>query len=281
MSFDSDPLRGSIASVFGSSSTFARFPSGDQTAAAAADGKRGQSTLFFVSDPLPCDQYTLNLTVGLNQAMTVQQFQFAPCLPESGTPASVSPAHSSSTAAAIPMGVASAPTAAAASSSGTEHKPLRAGVIVGLVLSSLFVLFALGAIVVLLCIRRQRQQSRSRFRPWLRLPGHRNKLSPSAQYLASVSTTTGGGGGGGELGHPSKTMTMFNSASASTSKASLLVPAPNTVGGSSPALPAPAGPLRSQMREQEEGGVLGYAVSTSDSGKPHRPHPRYSIRMLP
>ena len=97
-------------------------------------------------------------------------------------------------------------------------------------------------------MRRKRQGSRSRSLfgwsySWLRLPGHRLKLSPSAQYLASVANTGIGGGGGngkGDGGLEPRDSTaavmametaMFRVASAS--RAALLVPVQVTVESSS------------------------------------------------
>ncbi|KAI0252524.1 hypothetical protein BJV78DRAFT_341612 [Lactifluus subvellereus] len=184
---------------------------------------------FYVTNTLPCDQYTLNLTVGHEQVMQVHQFKFAPCLPVSGnlTSASVSAPLSAVSADSISnigsssiSSSTSTPSMLAAASRTGAGKPLSAALIATLALSSLLVFFALvGGLVLLLRLRRQRQRKRQRsrshsqthsrsrfrfrslFRPrtWLRLPGHRPKLSPSAQYLASV-VDTGSGGGGGDAG---------------------------------------------------------------------------------
>lgn len=245
--------------------------------------------------------------------MTVQRFQFAPCLLESSQdPAAASPAQSGSTSAAVLTGPSGSVSA------GIERSPLRVGVIVGVVLSSVLVLFALGGLALFLCRRRQSHRTLRRLPPWLRLPRHRNKLSPSAQYLASVaanrrrrrndddgSSIGGDWGSDAGLGYPSRA--MFMSPSASTSKVSLLGSSPSIIGGGSlslpwpdimtttvekPLPPAPDGRIpgypwldspeawASSQTPEQESGVWGYAMPMPDSVS-LKGHTRYNIRVLP
>ncbi|KAH9962282.1 hypothetical protein BGW80DRAFT_1463557 [Lactifluus volemus] len=263
MSSNNAPLKGSIASSSGSSSDFTGI-SGDT---------QSNPTLFFITDTLPF------------RALST---------PKSRIRIARSSGNTSATVPTGPSGAVSA------SSSGLEHRPLRVGVIVGIVLSSM---------------RRQRQRrSHYRLPPWLRLPRrHRNKLSPSAQYLASVAANRKrkddgsiGGTSDAGLGYPSKA--MFMSPSASTSKVSLLGgPSPSISGRGSLSVPwpdmmtttidkpLPPGPdgrvpgypwsnyregwISSQALEQESG-VWGNAVPMPD-GVSLKDHTRYNIRVLP
>jgi hypothetical protein len=109
-----------------------------------SDYSQGGPGAIFITDALPCNQYTLNLTVGNGQVMGVQRFGYAPCPP--------------GTAASAYKGSSSIP--GTFSDAGARSKPLSAALIAIIVFSSVVVFLALAGLVLLLHMRRQRQRKR-------------------------------------------------------------------------------------------------------------------------
>ena len=148
---------------------------------------------LYITDTLPCDDYELTLFVDHVQRIRIDHFDFAPC-PTSGNESQPTTASSPAASSAGIPNTSTSPLSASASSS----KPLSAGLIVGLVISSVLLFLMLCGVALLLFMRRQRRRQRSSAGPgsWSHLPGRGVPQSPS-QALLSV-----GGGIGGVKDRP-------------------------------------------------------------------------------
>ena len=117
--------------------------------------------------------------------MHIDHFGFAPCLSSGDEPQSTTASSPAASSAGAPN-TSTSPLSASASS----PKPLSAGLIVGLVLSSFLLLLMLCGVALLLFMRR-RQRSGSGPGSWTHLHGRGVPQSPS-QALLSVGGGTGG-----------------------------------------------------------------------------------------
>jgi hypothetical protein len=170
--FNDTPLQ---VSITGSSGTF---PSIIQSTP-----DRTYPSQFNITNPLPCDDYNLTFILRPGQSVHIDQFSSVPC-PTSGDE---SQAASTSSSVETPTNPPIA---------STSRNSLSAGLIVGLVLSSLLLLLILcGIMLLFMRWRRRQQRSGSGSGTWSRLPGYRARQSPSAPVFLSV----GSGGGIGEV----------------------------------------------------------------------------------
>ena len=199
---------------------------------------------FYTTEVLPCNQYTLNLTVMSNQAMQINEFDFLPCQPD-GDPASASASTTAPVSASSPTSVIAA----------AKKQTLGAGAIVGAVIGALVVLLALGSLAFFILLRRRRRMGSlpspslpppsspssfliffSRSRTWLRLPGRQPKPStpPSAEFLTPVSSSSPAAASGDRrTGQGYSTTTTFDISAKSLGSASAsaaLASAPETMG---------------------------------------------------
>ncbi|KAI0298658.1 hypothetical protein B0F90DRAFT_1818528 [Multifurca ochricompacta] len=162
------PLRGSISSSkTGSSSDFAQPASGSQNGS-SGEKRAKHPSVFYTTDPLPCDQHSLTLNVGPDQTMQIEQFDFIPCLEvnqtvSSSTAAPTSTSNSTDTISALGK---------------QQQRPLGAGAIAGIVLGSLFFLILLSGAILFILLRRQRNP-RSFPRPTPTLAHILGSASPS------------------------------------------------------------------------------------------------------
>jgi hypothetical protein len=161
---------------------------------------------FYTTPILPCNQYTLNLSVLPDQAMQLKEFGFVPCTSDDYDGQTSSELGTVSTTA-----LASASASTHSSVIAAEKKPqLGTGMIVGAVIGAL-VAFALTSLALFIFLRRGRRISRpssapsaskstssplpfffSRSRPWLRLAGpqHKPSITSSAQFLVDPSASS-------------------------------------------------------------------------------------------
>ncbi|KAI0000162.1 hypothetical protein BJV74DRAFT_821995 [Russula compacta] len=180
MSFNDDtPLLGSITTGSGTPFNF--------TQPASSSPSQDQASFFYITDPMPCDEYILTLFVSPQQSMQIMHFNFAPCqLPTDGPPTATMNASTSSIATTSSTSASTSTSASASVSalaaSASRRASSRTGLIVGLALGSLVFLLLLCGVVGLFLMWRRRPGSSS----WFRLPWFRTKLSPSAQYFASL-----------------------------------------------------------------------------------------------
>jgi len=141
---------------------------------------------LYITDTLPCNYYELTLFVGHGQRICIDHFDFAPCL-SSGDESQPTTASSPAASSAGVPNTTTSPLSASASS----PKPLSAGLIVGLVLSSVLLFLMLCGVALLLFMRRRRQRPISGPGSWSHLPGRGVPQSPS-QALLSASGGIGG-----------------------------------------------------------------------------------------
>ena len=210
---------------------------------------------FYITEILPCNRYTLNLTVMHDQVMQIKEFDFIPCTSDDD--------QASSTVSTTALTSGSSPSSAVAAEK--QQKTLGTDMIVGAVLGAMAFL-ALSSLAFFILLRRSHRRSHHhrgskasppppssspflisflRSRPWLRLSGPQPKISTSsAQFLtapvslsspAAASGDGSGGGTGGKTGHWRSTTLLDAPVAHSGSPSSSAAPA--TTGLAAPILP--------------------------------------------
>ena len=151
---------------------------------------------------MPCNEYILTLFVNPQQSMQIQHFNFAPCQPPtSGPPTTTTNASATSSATTSSTSASTSASVSALAASASRRASSRTGLIVGLTLGPLIFLIVFCGVVGLFLMRRRRPSTTSTSfgsGSWFRLPWFRTKLSPSAQYFASL------GAGGGDDNNDAK-----------------------------------------------------------------------------
>lgn len=162
------PLQSSITSESGTLLNLTQPTSRDQA-----------SSQFYSTNTLSCGSYDLTLFVNPGQDMRVDHFDFVPCPTSSDEPQSTKASALATSSSTAVSNTGATPLSASASS----PKPLSAGLIAGLVVSSFLLVIMLCGVALLLFARR-RQRSSSSPGLWSSLPGREEPKSPEQALLA-------------------------------------------------------------------------------------------------